>query len=483
MALMDWFTVDKKGLAKLLERRGKAFAIFELIQNAWDTRAKKVDVVLSPIAGQAYAHLVVTDDDPDGFKDLAQAFTLFAESDKKGCPEKRGRFNLGEKLVLALCRTATISSTTGTVFFDKDGRRTSSRKTTSGSTFEGEIRMTRTEYQEVVGAVKQLLPPVGTDTFFNGERLSRLPVRAAFMVYLPTEIADEEGYLRKVERTTPVQVYEPGGEVGKLYELGIPVVETGDRWHVNICQKIPLNTDRDNVTPAYLQKVRAAVLNHLATVLEGPESAAPWVRDAMAHPSVTSEAVGHVMQERFGEKRVIADPSDVEGTKLAVSKGYTVIPGGALSGAEWENVRRAGAALPAGQVTPSPKPFSPDGAPLNVIPQGEWSMGMLRAVLRAKRLGKALLDVPEETMAVTIVNNATWPFAAVYSPGQLIFNAGRLGRAWFDDPDLEPFLELVIHEFGHHFSGDHLSEHYHDALCKLGARLAVFLQTHTIDLP
>jgi hypothetical protein len=38
---MQWFDVDKQGLAKLLERRGKAFAIMELIQNAWDTNAKK----------------------------------------------------------------------------------------------------------------------------------------------------------------------------------------------------------------------------------------------------------------------------------------------------------------------------------------------------------------------------------------------------------------------------------------------------------
>ena len=32
-----WFSVDKQGLGKILERRGgRLFAIFELIQNAWD---------------------------------------------------------------------------------------------------------------------------------------------------------------------------------------------------------------------------------------------------------------------------------------------------------------------------------------------------------------------------------------------------------------------------------------------------------------
>jgi hypothetical protein len=31
---------------------------------------------------------------------------------------------------------------------------------------------------------------------------------------------------------------------------------------------------------------------------------------------------------------------------------------------------------------------------------------------------------------------------------------------------------LIIHELGHHYSGDHLSAEYHDALCLLGSKLA-----------
>jgi len=29
----------------------------------------------------------------------------------------------------------------------------------------------------------------------------------------------------------------------------------------------------------------------------------------------------------------------------------------------------------------------------------------------------------------------------------------------------------LIHEFGHHYSSDHLSEDYYRALCKVGARI------------
>jgi len=34
--MKNWFEVNKQGLAKILERKGKEFALFELIQNTWD---------------------------------------------------------------------------------------------------------------------------------------------------------------------------------------------------------------------------------------------------------------------------------------------------------------------------------------------------------------------------------------------------------------------------------------------------------------
>jgi hypothetical protein len=110
---VNWFDVDKSGLAKLLDKKGKAFAVFELLQNAWDTNATRVNLKMDPIDSSPFVRITVEDNDPEGFSKLEHAFTLFAESDKKSDPTKRGRFNLGEKLVLALCRHATIASTKG----------------------------------------------------------------------------------------------------------------------------------------------------------------------------------------------------------------------------------------------------------------------------------------------------------------------------------------------------------------------------------
>jgi hypothetical protein len=81
--------------------------------------------------------VTVTDDDPDGFADLRDAYTLFAESRKKDNAEQRGRFNVGDKLVLATARSATISTTTGTMVFDPEGRHFRRMKRAAGSQFTG----------------------------------------------------------------------------------------------------------------------------------------------------------------------------------------------------------------------------------------------------------------------------------------------------------------------------------------------------------
>jgi hypothetical protein len=65
-----WIDVDLDGLRKLMERRGKEFIIYELVQNAWDEKVTRVDITLTrPERGRS--HLTVVDDSPQGFRNLA----------------------------------------------------------------------------------------------------------------------------------------------------------------------------------------------------------------------------------------------------------------------------------------------------------------------------------------------------------------------------------------------------------------------------
>lgn len=469
-----WFNVDKAGLAKILERRGKEFVVYELIQNAWDQRVTRVEVTLTKQPGSRWAELSVEDDDPDGFADLAHAWTLFAESNKKGNAEQRGRFNLGEKMVLAVCAEAEIISTTGGVRFDDqgDGRHRLRARRERGSLFRGRLKLTNEELAACCAAVDRLIPPSGIVTTFNGRELAPRKPLATVEASLKTEIADAEGFLRPATRKTSVRVYEPEpGEVGTLYELGIPVVETGDAYHADIGQKVPLNLDRDNVPPAYLRAVRALTLNAVHDRLSGDQANGVWVRDAFGSRDLSAEAVRSVVESRFGRKAVAYDPSDPEANKIAVVEGYTVVKGRQLSKDEWSHVRDAGALLPAGQVTPS---NAQGGKTLQPIPRDQWTAAEVALIDRFHRIASALLG---QEIHIDIVYGPRWLSCgklvkACYGNGHLTINRAAHRADWWDGLH-EDNLSLLIHELGHHYEADHLSRGYYYALSDLGARLAL----------
>jgi hypothetical protein len=469
------FVVDRKGFARKFASRPKGFVLFELLQNAWDEPITRVDVTAEMLPGRPVCCVVVEDDAPEGFADLASVYTLFRDSKKANDPTKRGRFELGEKLVLALAQRATVTSTKGTVRFEGDTRTFSKVRREAGTRFEAEFKFTRGEFERMCAAISTLLAPVGVVTTFNGRALApRKPIEN-FYTALQTVVADDDGNLVKRDRVTDVEVYDVlPGETAHIYEMGIPVVETGDRWHVNVMQKVPVNWERNNVPPFYLQTLRVHVLNAFHDKLSMEDAAQPWVTNALEDFRVEGPAVRTVLKDRFGAKAVIFDPSDPEANKIAMSEGYTVIPGGALPGQAWSNVKVHEACKPAGQVTPSPKPYDPNGRPEHVIPHAEWTANMRRRADFAAGLFQRITD---DVCRVEIVRepSASWVanFGSALGSERLCLNFGRLGARWFALPNRAvEVLDLLIHEFVHHEVSDHLSAEMHKTATLYGAKLA-----------
>lgn len=476
--MSNWFDVDKEGLSNLVERRSKAFVIYELLQNAWDEDTDKVSVRIEPVENSPSAWVEVEDDDPEGFEDLRHAWTLFAESTKADDPEKRGRFNLGEKLVLALCHEAEIQTVSGTVFFSEEkGRTRGPSKRDRGSLFKGRVRMTRDELDEVIEKVDTVIVPDGVRTDFNGRELpDREPV-AVIEETLPSEYADEDGVLRRTNRKTEVHIYEPReGENGTLYEMGIPVVETEDSYHVDVQQTIPLNAERTNVRPAYKRKVRRIVLNEMADEIDEEDAAEGWVNDALEDPDIEPEAVNKVVEKRYGDDAVSFDPSDPEANKRAQAEGRRVIHGSEFSSKSWDNIRDAGAVKPAGQVTPSPSPLDggPDADPVESYDREEWTDGMEEVWEYSTRLCGAILSRIKGgpiNVKVEFILPKDLSYAACFTHKGLTlrFNVRRLGKAWFREVDREELNDLLYHELAHHWVSDHLSDDYYEKLTEIGA--------------
>jgi len=457
-ASKNWFEIDRKGLAKLIERRGKIALIFELISNALDADGTtRVDIVLEPEQGVPHATVLVTDDSPAGFVDLSHSWTLFAESSRKAYPTKRGRFNLGEKLVLALCTEASIISTKGAVMFDSRGRSSMKARRERGTEFQGIARITRAELVEIKTGLRRIIPPPGVTIVINGEALpSRVPIKS-FEATLPTEIADEEGVLRRSTRKTTVHVYEPlPGEPPMLHELGMPVVETSDKWDVSIDQKTVLNMDRDNVTPGYLREVRTYVVNAMHDQLDEADANATFVNEALADDQASPEAVKTALDLKFTEKHAIRDPNDLEANNNLVAQGYTLIHGSQLTQAQWDNVKKLPDETrprPAGQIAPTKKAlFSPGGVD-RWVPREKWTPAMRAVVAYSADVCRELTGSRVE---VSILSDITESWGACYGSQGLVFNLGRLGKDFFEEcvasDVMQPTMrvnQLIIHEIGH----------------------------------
>jgi hypothetical protein len=479
---MNWFSVDKKGLADIVARRHKSFILFEMLQNAWDEDCTTVSVTVIPVPNKPFVDLVIEDDSDTGFSTLSHAFTLFAESEKKGDTQKRGRFNLGEKLVLSLCKTAEILSTTGGIRFDEKGRHALRGCRDKGSIITLRLRMSRAEMDECLSGVQQVIVPSHITTSVNGEIIKEKTPLLCYKQSLPTEISGDNGQLRRTKRITDVAVYIVEQGTGWLYEMGIPVVFTGDDFDVDVQQKIPVNLDRDNVSPAYLKQIRRQLLIETVDNLAQDSLQNTWIMDALSSPELPETVVKKVILEKFGEQVVSYDPNDPEANKRAVAAGYTVLHGRQFNKAQWKNFRDHSVVQPSSAFFKTPKPFSddPDAQSLVMLKKSDWSETQSLLINKLEHLSKKLIGVP---VSISIANDPSWGFNGSFSRQgcHMILNQGTLGRQWFSLGITEEVLALVIHELGHYYASDHLSSGYYDALCMLGARMALLGVENTIN--
>ena len=89
----------------------------------------------------------------------------------------------------------------------------------------------------------------------------------------------------------------------------------------------------------------------------------------------------------------------------------------------------------------------------------------------AKRLHTKLFNKPLEF----IIHNgrgASATYVRGNSACQIQFFYKVLGKEWFNlEENKLRITQLIIHEFGHFYSSNHLSEQYYDGLCDIGAKM------------
>lgn len=471
-----WFEVDKKGLKELQEGKPITYLMRELIQNALDEEITQCNIYMEYERGKVT--ISVEDDSPVGFKDISDSYTLFRTTNKRKKAGVRGRFNLGEKQVFAICDTAEIHTTTGGVLFDKAGRHIKHKKRDRGSIITVTLRMKREEFEDCFNYCSDVLVPKGiliNVTYKDGtteiqKTIKYIEPHKFFEGKLQTELLDETGEYPKIKRIskdTIVNIHKTKGPAF-IYELGLPVCEIDCEFSIDVQQKIPMSTDRDKIEQKYLKELYGMVLNNTIDEIDQENSSEMWIREATGSSSIQNEVVNQIIEKRWGDKVAIANPFDANANDEAISKGYKLINSWEIGGDERDRIKALGTVFSTsnlfGRGTEPPKYVNPSKVQEKI---GEWTKKVAKEMLNLS-LEVSYMNNPNASVAADYSNNGTYK-------GELRFNVGILGKSYWELKDgivSQKMLDLILHELGHS-KGHHTEHSYHECITMLGAKLTL----------
>jgi hypothetical protein len=279
--------------------------------------------------------------------------------------------------------------------------------------------------------------------------------------------------VRNLDRDTSIKLFLPLPEEKPwLYEMGVPVCELeDDKWHVDIQQKVPLSRDRDNVTPAYLRKVRAAVLNAKVDDLTEADSTAGWVAAAAGAPEATDSALTRLVKTRWGGKEVVLpDRNDPGATNEATSKGAIVLTNAVTGGfrQRLKDLRKDDGtplvALASGKYATTCK-----GSRGEEIPEDQWAREVKQYVAFIERIAPKLIG---QHVHVPVIDEEGTDFQ-----GCMQWRSGimTINLAYHDPESQQHNYELFLHEMAHAFvhNNNHLADRFYHTVTELGAKLAI----------
>jgi len=452
----NWFEVDKEGLKILQSGKPKSYIIRELIQNAIDEDITECKVLIEYMNGKIIVN--VSDNSKIGFRNLKDAYTLFGDTYKRKDPEKRGRFNLGEKQAFSICDKAVIMTTKGMIIFDKKGRSVYPKgKIEQGTNITIELKGKMSEYNEMIDFAKSMIIPSHITYIVNDFVIIPKNIDLEFETTLQTEI-EEDKIIKKVMRKTEIQLLQE--KESYIYEMGIPVTAIDCQYSINVMQKIPLGTDRETIPHKFLSDLFTEVLNITYEKFNEDNASEVWINTALSNNRIKSEAIRQIIKQRYGDKVLVANNFDKNSIDEAISNGYTVIAGREFAKDVWSKIRSNNLIQSTSDL------FGTNFTNAEtIIP----SHKQIEVSNYAKRIAKKLLGFD---IGISFVKGGYNMVTAQYGNRHLTFNVSKLDHSFFENPISEQTTDLIIHELGHE-AGNHTEESYHRLLTKLGAKLTM----------
>ena len=460
------FEVSTKGMKALQSGREPWQLAKELVSNSWDEEITRCDVTLESL-GPRRAKIIVSDDGK-GFTKIEDVWTLMGDTPKRGRPDVRGRFNIGEKEILSVAISASIHTKDKIVAFPKSGgRRVSNAEMIIGTVIVCILPWRPKQVSETVAKLKKLLVPENIEYTVNGYRVPYEAPKETTRARLETVLQKSPMEpITSTFRFTEIEIMLGYNSKGMLYEMGIPVQKIACPYLVNVMQKVPMPPNRDVVKDSYLKDIYAAVLNCMVDEIEVASDS--WIRLAIESGYVTKDTIKQVMEKRYGEKAVLWS-SDTWANEQAVDHGYEIIHARTLSGDERQEFEKVG-------LVHSSDIFQLTPVTADYIPLDEYTDGMKLMARYAKYLAKELLN---KEIGIYIYKLPSEPFAAKWTGNSIGFNYSTLGKAFFEK--VTPVVTgVILHELSHCEGNGH-DPLYLKSLEKLAGKAVHLAATKFID--
>ena len=459
------FAVSAEGLRQLNASRPPWSLVKELIQNAWDEapRATRCDVTIE--AGSQSTTVVSVEDDGPGFAEISDAWTLMADTPKRGNPAKRGRFNLGEKEIVAVALSAQIETMGTTVTFPTKGGRTTAPNNRKRGTLVTVAMPWNAEQADELRSQLRRFRPTDCRLIIDGKEIERREPLASRQATLRTVTQQAPGYpITETRRKTTIDILEQADpDNAWIYEMGIPIQITTLPFDVDVHQKVPMPPNRNTVSAGYLQAVTTEALNAMHQELPEEAFSENWVRSAVEDKRIEDSAVQSVKKNRYGERAVIWS-SDTDANMRAAEAGYQVIHPKAMSHRERKVMTAKGGLVSAKQDF-GRRPEVQKPASSNTVRRAfaDWT----------KQIARILNLRP----SVKYVSAPEASFIAQCSMSRMkhtiTFNTSYCSDQWLAERGAKQ-LELIIHELAHALANTPM-EHgpsWGDACATAGAKVA-----------
>jgi len=439
------FDVSNIGWKRLNAGREMGHLIREAVSNVLDLpEAKNCNITIEE------GHVVIEDDSPTGFANLALITTIFL-TDKEEDATKRGRKGRGLKELISAADKAEVQTVGGTIIFE-EGRKTISNDRTQGTRIEIWTTLENWKGENVQKAINYISNTIAPENLTvkinNVEIKKQHKLSTIENVFLETVLI-ENGIEVERYRATQVELYQKQEEA-YLYEMGVSVQQIDCDYSINVLQRIPMNDKRDTVSNWYLSTLFGNILSsdNVINLLVESDVSKDWVSKGIDR--ATQDIQRKVVNIFSGDKK-IRKTNNEKANDTAETAGYklidtTLLPSG--SRIVMERFMTTADEVAKKEAEQKEEKVKPDAHKKKFIKLVTY-------------LAKKLIDcdIKVEFVSRDLEFSGMLRVAAFSDEKKTLTYNIQSSDNDFDNPLSEDNLAILIHELAHHYTPIHSDEH------------------------